>query len=97
MNVAGSVRTREDEWLLRVNYYTVLVHEAEEGGYRAEAAELPGCVSQGETRAELRPNIREAIEAVLGVMAEDGTPPPTIRKWKVPSADARLASRPLAC
>ena len=44
--------------------YTVEVHQAEEGGYWAEVAELPGCVSQGETIEELRRNIREAIEAV---------------------------------
>ena len=44
--------------------YTVLVHEAEEGGYWGEVPELPGCVSQGETIEELNANIREAIEAV---------------------------------
>jgi hypothetical protein len=43
---------------------TVLVQEAEEGGYWAEVIEMPGCVSQGETLAELRANIAEAIEAV---------------------------------
>lgn len=43
---------------------TVIEHQAEEGGYWAEVLELPGCVSQGETREELRKNIREAIEAV---------------------------------
>ena len=47
--------------------FTVLVHEAEEGetGYWGEVIELPGCVSQGETIAELKVNIQEAIEAVL--------------------------------
>lgn len=45
--------------------YTVLVHQAEEGGYWAELLELPGCVSQGETLEELKRNIREAMEAVL--------------------------------
>ena len=47
--------------------FTVLVHESEEGetGYWGEVIELPGCVSQGETNAELKTNIREAIEAVL--------------------------------
>ena len=43
---------------------TLLVHEAEEGGYWGEVYELPGCVSQGETVDELQANIREAIEAV---------------------------------
>ncbi len=47
--------------------FTVLVHEGEEGetGYWGEVIELPGCVSQGETSAELKANIREAIEAVV--------------------------------
>jgi len=45
--------------------YTVVVHEAEEGGYWGEIRELPGCVSQGETMEEFRHNIREALEAVL--------------------------------
>ena len=44
--------------------YTVLVHEAKEGGYWAEVAELPGCCSQGETLEELKANIKEGIQAV---------------------------------
>jgi predicted RNase H-like HicB family nuclease len=51
---------------------TVLVHDAEEGGYWAEAPEFPGCVSQGETLDELERNIREAIEAWLASEREDG-------------------------
>ena len=45
--------------------YTIVVHEAEEGGYWGEVLELPGCVSQGETIDEFRHNISEALEAVL--------------------------------
>jgi len=48
-----------------ISSYTVIVHEAEEGGYWGEVLELPGCVSQGETMDEFRHNIREALEAVL--------------------------------
>ncbi len=43
----------------------ILVHKAEEGGYWAEVPALPGCVSQGETKEEIRVNIREAIELWL--------------------------------
>jgi predicted RNase H-like HicB family nuclease len=43
----------------------IVVHEAEEGGYRAEVPALPGCVSQGETMDELLANVREAIQAWL--------------------------------
>ena len=48
-----------------ITSYTIVVHEAEEGGYWGEVLELPGCVSQGETIDEFRYNIREALEAVL--------------------------------
>ena len=51
--------------------YTMMVHEAEEGGYWAEIAELPGCVTQGETLDVLRINMREAMEAVLERDTED--------------------------
>jgi predicted RNase H-like HicB family nuclease len=43
----------------------VLIHEAEEGGFWAEVPALPGCVTEGETRAELLANLRDAVEGVL--------------------------------
>ncbi|MBS1715525.1 MAG: type II toxin-antitoxin system HicB family antitoxin [Armatimonadetes bacterium] len=45
----------------------VLVHKAEEGGYWAEVPALPGCFTKGETREEIEFNVREAIEAYLGL------------------------------
>jgi predicted RNase H-like HicB family nuclease len=45
----------------------IVVHEAEEGGFWAEAPALPGCVSQGETLEEVTANMREAIEGYLDV------------------------------
>lgn len=63
--------------------FTVLVHEAEEGGYWADVPELPGCASQGETLDELDRNIREAIELYLEEMAEDGQDIPTLTKWEI--------------
>ena len=39
-----------------------LVHNAEEGGFWAEVPALPGCLTQGETREEIRENLLEAIE-----------------------------------
>ena len=49
---------------------TVIIHEAEEGGYWAEVPALPGCVSEGETRKEIEANIREAAEGWLETRAE---------------------------
>ncbi|OGN89312.1 MAG: hypothetical protein A2158_04195 [Chloroflexi bacterium RBG_13_46_14] len=48
-----------------ISSYTVVMYEADEGGYWGEVIELPGCVSQGETAEEFRENIREAIEAII--------------------------------
>ena len=47
-----------------------IIHEAEEGGYWAEVPALPGCVSEGETMAEIEANIKEAAEGWLEVRAE---------------------------
>lgn len=41
---------------------TVILREEEEGGYSVQCLELPGCISEGETREEALANIREAIE-----------------------------------
>jgi predicted RNase H-like HicB family nuclease len=48
----------------------VIVHAAEEGGYWAEVPAIPGCATQGETRAELISNLREAIEGCLSLDVE---------------------------
>ena len=42
-----------------------VVYEAEEGGYWGEVPAFPGCVSQGETRDEIKKNLQEAIQAWL--------------------------------
>ena len=44
-----------------------IIHKAEEGGFWAEVPSLPGCLTQGETLAELKANLREAIELWLSV------------------------------
>ena len=43
----------------------IVVHEAEEGGFWAEVAAIPGCATQGETMDELLRNVHEAIEGCL--------------------------------
>ena len=48
----------------------VVIHEAEEGGYWAEAPAIPGCATQGETIEEVLKNIHEAIEGCLSVDVE---------------------------
>ena len=45
--------------------FTVVIEKDADGGFIASVAELPGCHTQGETREELRANIREAIELYI--------------------------------
>ena len=51
--------------------YTIIVEKEEEGGYSAQCLELPGAISQGETKEEALRNIKEAIEAVLEVLNQE--------------------------
>jgi len=46
----------------------------EDGMWIVECPAIPGCVSQGKTRAEALENAREAIAACLEVRAERGMP-----------------------
>jgi len=51
--------------------YTILIHQAEEGGFWSEVPALPGCYSQGETIDETLHNAKEAIESYLIALKED--------------------------
>ena len=53
--------------------YTVVLHNAEEGGYWAEVPALEGCYSQGETVEETMINIKEAIQSHILALQEEGT------------------------
>ncbi len=55
--------------------YKIAVHKEPKGGYWAEVPALPGCFSQGETLAELKGNIREAIALYLETLREEGRRP----------------------
>ena len=50
--------------------FTILLRKGEDSGYVAECPAIPGCVSQGNTAAVARKNIKEAIFACLEVMNE---------------------------
>ena len=52
--------------------FTVILEREEDGGYSAYCPSLPGCISQGDDRAEALENIREAVGLVLKVL-EDRT------------------------
>jgi predicted RNase H-like HicB family nuclease len=50
-----------------------VVHEAEEGGFWAEAPAIPGCATQGESFEELLENLYEAVEDCLAVDVDPAT------------------------
>ena len=56
--------------------YTVIIEEGRESGYVAYAPALKGCVSQGKTKEEALKNIKEAMEAYVEALIEDGLPVP---------------------
>lgn len=49
-----------------------IIYPGEDDYCVAECPSLPGCISQGETWAAAISNIREAIEAYVTVLEEDG-------------------------
>jgi predicted RNase H-like HicB family nuclease len=57
--------------------YTVVIRAGNEGGYVATVPALPGCVSQGQTRRQTLRHAKEAIEAYIEALLEDGLPVPT--------------------
>ena len=50
----------------------VILFRGEDGFWVAEAPSLPGCVSQGKEREEALDNIREAIDAYIEALEQDG-------------------------
>ena len=63
--------------IIRLMKYTVIVEKGSESGYVAYVPVLKGCVSQGKTKTEAMSNIKEAIEAYIEALIEDGLPVPT--------------------
>jgi predicted RNase H-like HicB family nuclease len=61
-----------DEMQLR----QVVIYPGDAGFWVAECSTLPGCVSQGQTRQEAITNIREATDAYVGALKDDGLPVP---------------------
>lgn len=50
---------------------TIILREEEEGGYSVQCLDLPGCISEGETREQALVNIREAVEGYLEAFPEE--------------------------
>ncbi len=54
--------------------FNVTVDRDEDGMWIVECPAIPGCVSQGTTKAQALDNIKEAITLCLEVRAEKGLP-----------------------
>jgi predicted RNase H-like HicB family nuclease len=61
--------------------FRVILEPDEDGVFVATVPSLPGCVSQGSTRAEALANARNAIEGYLESLRDRGEPiPPAINE-----------------
>ncbi len=54
----------------------VVIYPGEDGYWVAECPSLPGCISQGKTKAEAVANIKEAIEGYVAALEDDHLPVP---------------------
>ena len=66
--------------LLDIMKYRVLIEEDEDGIYIASAPELPGCISQGNTRDEAIKNIKDAVLGYLQSLKKHNEPIPSCQK-----------------
>jgi antitoxin HicB len=61
--------------------YRVLIEIDEDGVFIAQVPSLPGCISQGKTRAEALKNVKEAVALYLESLSAHGDPvPPSIQE-----------------
>jgi antitoxin HicB len=59
-----------------VRKFRVILDPNESGGYTVTVPLLPGCISEGDDRAEALANIKEAIELYIESLQADGEPIP---------------------
>lgn len=51
--------------------FTVILRAEREGGYSVQCLELPGAISEGETKRQALNNIRDAIKGFLEAFPEE--------------------------
>ncbi len=51
--------------------YTVVLEDAEEGGYTVSVPVLPGCISEGDTREEALEKNRDTISRYLRAISKE--------------------------
>ena len=61
--------------------YRIIIEQDEDGVFVAECPVLPGCISQGQTRAEAIENIKDAISGYIESLKKHNEPvPPSIHE-----------------
>jgi antitoxin HicB len=61
--------------------YRIIIEQDEDGIFVAECPSLPGCISQGKTRAEALSNIQDAIKGFIESLKKHDEPiPPAINE-----------------
>jgi predicted RNase H-like HicB family nuclease/predicted RNA binding protein YcfA (HicA-like mRNA interferase family) len=78
----------EKEYVMQ---YTVIVHNAEEGGYWVEVPSLPGCFSQGEIIDQAMNNVKETIELHIQGLKDEGQEVPKEEDLVIGRVDVRAA------
>jgi len=54
--------------------WKVVFEKGKDGWFTVTVPSLPGCISQGRTKAEALKNIKEAIELHVACLAKEGIP-----------------------
>jgi predicted RNase H-like HicB family nuclease len=67
------------------------VYEHGKRNFSGFVPDVPGCISTGKTLAEMRRMMREALDAHLNWMAEDGDPMPVSRTRSVEFTEEDLS------
>lgn len=56
--------------------FKILIKQDEDGIFTSEVPELPGCISQGNSREDAIANIKDAISGYLASLKKHGEPIP---------------------
>ncbi len=60
--------------------FRILIEVDEDGAFVAECPTLPGCLTEGKTRAEAMDNIKDAIKGYLESLKKHNQPLPSIEE-----------------
>lgn len=59
--------------------YVYVIERADDGSFSAYVPDLPGCTTSGDTMAEVRLNIKDAVESYMESLRDHNEPVPPPR------------------